>query len=490
MKGKHYFNKIMLAAIMAGMVSIVVAQDASAVTLSELKAQKEDAQKEKQATENKLDAVQGDIDAISEEMEQAEAELEQLDELFVDLLLEVDLMKADITDKNAAIEQAQQDYELAIEKEEAQKSAMNKRIKYMYEKGNESYIEILLESKSMAEAVNRVDYTEKLYNYDRILLEKYQLAKQEVSDAKTQLETELSELEEMEKDLEEQEVSLNNLIEEKRNTVANFDSQLANAKARASEYEKQIKAQSDNLKKIYDQEQKKVAEEAKKKAEEEAKRKAEAAIKKKAEEDLKKKQQVADGNGTSSNTSDGEVTLTEVGGITVTEVTGDTDKNSISDLTVAEGDTISEDSTSDANTQTANADATASTEVAGTTSGTSVTASGSGLGTDIANYALQFVGNPYVPGGTSLTNGADCSGFTQSVYAHFGISIPRSSSEQAAGGVEVAYENIQPGDILYYGGHVAIYIGNNQIVHASTPSTGIKVSNALYRSVITVRRYY
>lgn len=118
------------------------------------------------------------------------------------------------------------------------------------------------------------------------------------------------------------------------------------------------------------------------------------------------------------------------------------------------------------------------------------TASGSGTGVAIANYALQFVGNPYVFGGTSLTNGADCSGFTMSVHKHFGISIPRSSVAQAAGGKPVSISNVQPGDIIYYGNHVGIYIGGGQIVHASTAKTGIKISSYTYRTPICVRRYW
>lgn len=130
------------------------------------------------------------------------------------------------------------------------------------------------------------------------------------------------------------------------------------------------------------------------------------------------------------------------------------------------------------------------TSTSGSTSSSVPTASGSGTGASIASYALQFVGNPYVSGGTSLTNGADCSGFTQSVFKHFGISIPRTSGEQAGGGKSVSLSEIQAGDIIYYGGHVAIYIGNGQIVHASTQKTGIKVSSYLYRTPISVRRYW
>lgn len=116
---------------------------------------------------------------------------------------------------------------------------------------------------------------------------------------------------------------------------------------------------------------------------------------------------------------------------------------------------------------------------------------GSGMGASVANYALQFVGNPYVYGGTSLTNGADCSGFVMSVYANFGVSLPHSSAADRNVGYDVGgLENAQPGDLVCYSGHVALYIGNGQIVHASTSKTGIIVSNANYRTPLCVRRIF
>lgn len=106
-------------------------------------------------------------------------------------------------------------------------------------------------------------------------------------------------------------------------------------------------------------------------------------------------------------------------------------------------------------------------------------------GQQIADYAVQFVGNPYVYGGTSLTNGADCSGFVQSVYKHFGYSLPRVAADQANAGTKVSTKNLQPGDLLFYHGygHVAIYIGGGQVVHASTVKTGIKISNYDYSPI-------
>ncbi len=112
-------------------------------------------------------------------------------------------------------------------------------------------------------------------------------------------------------------------------------------------------------------------------------------------------------------------------------------------------------------------------------------------GQAVADYAVQFVGNPYKWGGTSLTNGADCSGFVMSVYAAFGVSLPHSSYKLRSVGTAVSVSDMQPGDIVCYSGHVAIYIGNNTIVHAASKSSGIKLTTPVdYKKIITVRRIF
>lgn len=115
-------------------------------------------------------------------------------------------------------------------------------------------------------------------------------------------------------------------------------------------------------------------------------------------------------------------------------------------------------------------------------------ATGSELGKEIAKYACKFVGNPYVAGGTSLTNGADCSGFTYRVYKDYGYTIPRTSYEQRSAGTAVEYKDAQPGDLICYSGHVAMYIGDGKIVHASSKKTGIKYGVATYKKILAVRR--
>lgn len=115
----------------------------------------------------------------------------------------------------------------------------------------------------------------------------------------------------------------------------------------------------------------------------------------------------------------------------------------------------------------------------------------SDMGRAVADYALQFLGNPYVYGGTSLTKGADCSGFVMSVYANFGVSLPRTSGEQRSSGYAVdGLANAKPGDLICYSGHIGIYIGDGKIVHASSAKTGIITSRADYRSILAIRRIF
>ena len=428
-------------------LSIMPVMNVSAVTKSE-------AQEQKKAAQKGLDAVNSSINSIEENKEAVEEEITEIDAQLVDLLLTVDLISDDISSKQAAIDEAQAEYEVAKSQEEEQYASMKRRIKFMYEKGDKKYIEMFLQSESIADIVNKSDYVELLYEYDRQMLLNYQETKDEEARIKEKLEDEKSELVEMQNEYVAESEHLQELIDQKRSTLANFEAELAAAKKKANEYQTQIKKQTAVLKEIE-------AAEAKKKAEEEARKKKEAEAKKKAEEEARKKAEEDKKNKDPENKENGEENAPE-------ENTDNGDNNVNSDTPEVKEEPVQTEEPAPAKEPASPGDAS--------------------KGKQIADFACRYVGNPYVSGGTSLTNGADCSGFTWAVYNNFGYSLPRSSYSQSTYGREVSYSEAQPGDIIYYGGHVGIYIGGGKIVHASTAATGIKISNALYRSIITVRR--
>ncbi|HCM91693.1 MAG TPA: hypothetical protein DIS78_03900 [Lachnospiraceae bacterium] len=433
-------------------LSVMPVMNVSAVT-------KNEAQEQKKAAQKGLDAVNSSINSIEENKEAVEEEITEIDAQLVDLLLTVDLISDDINSKQAAIDEAQAEYEVAKSQEEEQYASMKRRIKFMYEKGDKKYIEMFLQSESIADIVNKSDYVELLYEYDRQMLLNYQATKEEEARIRERLEDEKSELVEMQDEYVAESEHLQELIDQKRSTLANFEAELSAAKKKANEYQTQIKKQTAVLKEIE-------AAEAKKRAEEEARKKKEAEAKKKAEEEAKKKSEEDKKNKDAENKEN------------VEENTPNDSKEEDNSNT---GDNNEGGETPEVKEEPAQTEEPAPAKEP-------ASPGDAGKGKQIADFACRYVGNPYVSGGTSLTNGADCSGFTWAVYNNFGYSLPRSSYSQSTYGREVSYSEAQPGDIIYYGGHVGIYIGGGKIVHASTAATGIKISNALYRSIITVRR--
>ena len=272
-------------------ISAVIALIICAVSVTEVPAvTKTEAEKQKQEAENKLSSVSDDIDRLSEEKEELSEQLDAINAELVDLLLTVDIIEDDISGKQAEIDQATVEYEEAKQKEHDQQEAMKLRIKFMYEKGDSSYLEALVKSQNFSDLVNKSDYFEKLYAYDRELLEDYQKTKEEVLTLKTRLESEMADLEELHADYEEQSLTLSQKISEMQESVEGFDEELAAAQAKADEYKSEIKAQTNTIRQIEAEEEaaRKAAEEARKKAEEEARKKAEEEARRKAEEEAKK----------------------------------------------------------------------------------------------------------------------------------------------------------------------------------------------------------
>ena len=402
--------------------------------------------KEQQKTQNNLNSVNQQITAIQSNQAQAQEELDQLSDQLVDILTSIDICQDEIAVKEKEIEQAKKDYEDARKKEEDQYASMKKRIQFMYEQGDSAYLQVLLESQNYADMVNKADYIESLYEYDKQLLAGYVESKNQVAELKGRLEDEEAGLEASNYELQQEEAALQTLVDEQKKTVADFDAQLASAKKKAASYKQQLEDQTAQIKKLEEEAA------AKKKKEEEARKKQEQ--ERKQQQQANQTQTIDTGNGAQQTTGDDPAQVD----------TGD-DAQTTDPGTVDTGK----------GTDSMNAGAGAVT-------------GGSGVGQQAANYACNFVGNPYKFGGTSLTNGTDCSGFTQAVYAHFGISLPRDSYSQRSCGTEVSYANAQPGDIICYAGHVALYLGNGQIVHASTERTGITYGYATYRTILSVRR--
>lgn len=364
---------------------------AYATTISDLKEQKA-------ANEQKLNEVNKALSALNEESKGITEEIEVLDDQLVEVIASVSLLEDEIAKVEEDIETTKAELQEAIEQEQTQYDAMKKRIQFMYEKGESSYVTLLLGAGSISDVVNRTEYIEKLYEYDDTLLTEYIAAKEAVEAKKQELEEQQSELETNKAELEEERTALNTMLEEKKAEQEDYETKIAKAKQEAAAYKAKIKQQNSQIKKLE-------AEEAKKAA-----------------------------------------------ALAAQKNQGSNKGGSFDSASVI------------------------------------ANASGSGSGKDIANYACKFVGNPYVAGGTSLTNGADCSGFTMAVYQAFGYSIPRTSTAQRSAGRGVTYAEAQPGDIICYAGHVAIYLGGGRIVHASTPATGIKYGTATYREILAVRR--
>ena len=410
---KHMWKMRLVAAGLVAILGISCFQSASASALSKAKNKKSEAQ-------TALDNANADIENIQSQQQELQSQIDALDADLVNIIMNLDILEGELSDKQTELDNVTAQLAQAQEDEQNQYDAMKKRIVYMYENGDDSYIEALVGATDFSDLLNRLEYAQQIYDYDRNLLTQYQETVQQVADLKSQVETEKAELEEVQQSYQEQQASYESMIAEKQSQMSDFDTQLASAQSLAAQY----KATVDEQNEIIRQEQAAAAAAA------------------------------AQNNNKGNNTT------------TANNNNGNTTGNN-------NGSNTGGDSTTGGSTGGGGLNPPFSTSVSGS---------------DVVSYACQFIGNPYVWGGESLTNGADCSGFIKSVYANFGISLPHSSVALQRAGSEVSYENAQPGDIVCYAGHVAIYMGGGQIVHASSPYTGIKTGSATYRSIICVRR--
>lgn len=444
-------------------VCLTLALLISASQVMTVSASREEELREEAAyTSSQLDATYSYINDLGAQIESLNAEIASLDQDLVNTMVNIEVLNTDISNKEAEIQKTRKNLKRAKANKEKQYEAMKLRIQYLYENGgSNAWYNLMLDSNDLSELLNKAEYTQKMYKYDRDALNKYVETIKEIKTLGVQLNGEKAELEDMKAEQEANQANLEVQISEKQSAANNASNEIAYAQQQANEYAALLEEQTAEIQRL---EAERIA------AEEEARRQAEAEAAAAAAAAEEANNQEED---TDAEDADGEEDYTEEDG--TYEEDGSEDV-----VTDEYGNVIDEDNT---------VEDTDYSESGSTDSSVSY----SGSGSSVADYATQFVGNPYVYGGTSLTNGADCSGFVQSVYANFGVSLPRTSYDQMNVGTEVSYSEAQPGGLICYGGHVAIYLGGGRIVHASNsapyPAGGIKISdNAAYRTILSVRR--
>lgn len=415
------------------------------------------------------------MDELYSQKQQLEAEINSLDTDLVNVMVSIQTLNNDIETKKADIKKIKSDLKKAKKQKEKQYEAMKKRIQYLYENGGTgaAWFQMMMNADDLSDMLNKAEYTQQMYEYDRENLEKYSNTVREVKKLKEQYQQEKADLEGMKQEQEAEQANLQAAIDSKRASSADCDNEIAYAQQMANDYAAIIAQQQAEIEQIVAE---KIA------AEEAARAEAERIAAEQAAAEAAENEQGYTENGESENYSENY-------GEDYSENGGSPDYNE--DYSSETGETGDSGYTGEdyGNNEESDNSGYSESETTTDTSSTNTAASSGSGGSSVVDYAKQFVGNPYVWGGTSLTSGADCSGFVQSVYSNFGVSLPRTSYEQQNAGREVSYSEAQPGDLICYGGHVAIYMGDGKIVHASNSRDGIKVSdNAAYRTILSVRR--
>ena len=378
---------------------------------------------------------------LEEKLGQSRQKEQALEEELVRLLALKDILESDMEELKTQIQRADRDYRQAEEKRQRQYDILKKRIQFLYEEGDITYLDILLKAKNIGDVVSQTEYFRQLYEYDQEIIQRYEKLKQEAAGKKELLEEKQSQLEVMEEENESQQKELEGFIEARKTESSSFALELEEAQARAAQAAGEVIRKTEEIRILRArQEEERIRQE---------------------KERIRQEQESAG-----------------------------REPGSAGQASVAAGREPGAAGWEPGAAGREPGGAGRESGGAGTAGGRPVKSiGGTEFGRNVADYALQFVGNPYVYGGTSLTGGTDCSGYTQSVYRHFGVSIPRTSGEQAGFGREIPYEEMEPGDLVCYSGHVAMYIGGGRIVHASSRKEGIKVSNdPAYRTIVSIRR--
>ena len=347
--------------------------------------------------QNQLNNINSQIHSLQDEQDLVQEKIDDLNAEIINTMTsigmkedEIAAKETELSDKQVQIDQTQEEYNIAKAQEEKQHDDMITRMRMMYENdSSENYVNLLFQGGGLSGMLNRMDFVESVYEYDRQKLQEYEETKEQVlalwnqlEEEKTQLQADKDQLEADKADLESQKSELDVMLAKKKQESANYDAEIKKARQEASVAKALLQQEQKQLKQLQAQAQR--------------------------------------GN-----------TAAATGSYTTTNYTS-----------VIEN------------------------------------ASGSDMGKRLAKYACQYIGNPYVAGGTSLTNGADCSGFVQQIYKTFGYNLPRVAEDQSQYGTKIPVEDAQPGDLIFYAKngyvyHVVMYAGDGKTIEAANEDVGI-----------------
>ncbi len=439
MKAKAILTTALTASLLFGQ-----AIPAGAVTINELEQQRN-------TTSAKLTKVEKQINSLENKKEKILGEIDTLDANLVTTITAIDTLDGQIEQKEKDISVTSKNLEDAIERENTSYNAMKKRIQYIYESGGDAgWAMLLFSGKDITKMLNQSEFTQNMYKYDRDCLEEYASIVEDVNNLREQQKTEKAEFETIKSEQENEKTHLEELLKEAKDTSSDYDAKIAKAYETAASYKTVLADQNQAIAVMVEMQRQAEAAAAEQAAQQEAAAAAYTAA--------------PESSDTQSYDGGSEEAYYNNGG------GNDSDSSYDSGST---GGSSGSGSSSSGSTSTAKASS----------------SGGSANGQAIVDYAMQYVGNPYVYGGNSLTNGTDCSGFVNQVYGALGYNVARSSSELRNEGTEVSYADAQPGDIVCYSGHVGIYMGDGQIVHASDPTRGIiSGTDASYHEILSVRR--
>lgn len=406
-------------------------------------------------TIDELNNIYWNINYLEQQKNALLAQVDDYQKKIITTIATITTIKDDIQKKEAEIVKTEEDLKKAKEEKIVQQEAMKKRMQYIYEQGsNTGLLSTIFQVNNISDIINRVINTQQVYTYDRKQLGSYMAAVSKVEALQKKQIQEKNSLIAMKRGQEEVKAELEVLKENAAVQSKDRQDQISYCEGLAAQYQALIDQQNAQILQLQVAEvQAAAAEQARIAAAQQAALQAAA-----------QQQQMIVQVQPEQNYSYQEV-------------------EEVYDYNYTYDDPIVTAPVEEYNEYTEPIEYTEPVQ-----SYTPI--SDGSLGSEIANYATQFVGNPYVWGGTSLTDGADCSGFVQSVFGDYGINLSRTTYTQANQGTAVSYSEMQPGDVINYGFHTAIYLGDNQIVHAADESTGIIISDdPAYQPIVTIRRF-